>query len=149
MQKWSHHLITVFAVGAAIQVTSAGAIAQTFLEGRDPTYPEHTADVFDRAVDYELRNVDTSFDTWQVLNDFFGVVPFSFLEPGYPEHNAKRDFKKVDTLYRDIMLQQVASDPVIRTPDLANPYNSSLRSEAPAQNGTLQLLRGTGFSFDR
>ena len=149
MQKWSNHLITVFAVGAAIQVASAPAIAQTHLEGRNPSYPEHTADVFDRAVDYELYDVDTSFDTWEVLNDYFGVSPFSFLQPGYPEHNAKRDFKKVDILYSDIMHQQVASDPVIRTPDLANPFNSSIRSEAPAQNGTLQLLRGSGFSFDR
>ena len=150
MQKWSNYLITVFAVGAAVHMTSGQAIAQTALEGRnDPIYPEHTADVFDRAVDYELYDVDTSFDTWEVLNDYFGVSPLSLIQPGYPEHNAKRDFKKVSILYSDIMQQQVASDPVIRTPDLANPYNSSIRSEAPAQNGSLQLLRGSGFSFDR
>ncbi|AFY36576.1 hypothetical protein Lepto7376_0128 [[Leptolyngbya] sp. PCC 7376] len=149
MQKWSNHLITVFAVGAAIQVASAPAIAQTHLEGRHPNYPEHTADAFDRAVSYELRDTDTSFDTWQVLNEYFGVFPLSLTQPAYPEHQAKRDYKKVDLLYRDVMLQQVASDPVIRTPDLANPFNSSIRSEAPAQNGTLQLLRGTDFSFDR
>jgi hypothetical protein len=52
-------------------------------------------------------------------------------------------------MYRDALLQQGSSDPVIRTPDLQNPFNSSLRSETPAQNGSLQLLRGTGFTYDR
>lgn len=149
MTKLLHHLITVFAVGAAVQVTAQQAIAQTYLEGRNPSYPEHTTDTFTRAVYGELRDTDTSFDTWQVLNEFFGVYPLSFTQPAYPEHQGKRDSQKVDIMYREALLLQGSSDPVIRTPDLQNPFNSSLRSEAPAQNGSLQLLRGTGFSYDR
>lgn len=149
MKNWLHHLITVSAVGAAIQFSASQAIAQTYLEGRNPTYPEHTADVFSRAVEYEMRDVDTSFDSWRVLSEYFGYLPFSLSEPGYTEHQAKRDFKKVDVLYRDTLMQQTMSDPVIRTPDLANPFSSSLRSEAPSQGGTLPLLRGAGFTYDR
>lgn len=148
MKKWLHHLITVSVVGAAAS-TAQQAIAQTYLEGREPSYPEHTTDVFTRAIHYELRDTETSFDSWQWLNEAFGFLPLSISEPAYPDHQLKRDANKVNLLYQDVMFQQVASDPVIRTPDLQNPFNSSLRSEAPAQNGSLQLLRGVDFSYDR
>ncbi|MGB2926461.1 MAG: hypothetical protein WBB82_14260 [Limnothrix sp.] len=149
MSKWLHHLITVFAVGAAVQGTAQQAIAQTYLEGRNPSYPEHTADVFNRAFYGEMRDTDDNFDTWKVLNDYFGVIPLSITQPAYPEHVSKRDAQALDILYKDALLQQGSSDPVIRTPDLNNPFNSSLRSEAPSQNGSLQILRGSGFSYDR
>ena len=130
MKKWFHHLTTVLAIGAAVQGVGQQAIAQTYLEGRYPTYPEHTNDAFSRALYYELRDTFASFSTGQVLNDYFGVVPFGLNGAGYPEHRAKRDIKKVDILYRDALLQQVGSDPVIRTQDLPNPFNSSLQTEA-------------------
>lgn len=150
MKKWFHHLITVFAVGAAVQVTAQSqAIAQTYLEEKDPIYPEHTADVFSRAINYEQRDTDASFDAWPLINEYFGLFPLSLDGAGYPEQQAKRDLRRVDILYRDVMLQQVASDPVLRTPDLANPFNSSLLTEAPARSGNLPLLRGTGFTYDR
>ena len=148
MKKLPHHLITVVAAGAAVSMIAPQAIAQTFLEGRDVIYPEHTSEAFDRAIDYEIRDVDTSFDTWVLVNEYFGLIPFSFIQPSYPDHQAKRDFKKVDLLYKDIMLKQVASDPVLRTPDLPNPFNSSLLTESP-QDETLRLLEGASFSFDR
>ncbi|BAW96371.1 hypothetical protein NIES970_12980 [[Synechococcus] sp. NIES-970] len=134
MKKWFHHLTTVLAVGAAVQGIGQQAIAQTYLEGRYPTYPEHTNDVFTRALYYESRDTFESFRTGQVLNDSFGVSPFGIDGSGYPEHRAKRDIKKIDILYRDIMLQQVGSDPVIRTQDLPNPFNSSLLTEGSVGN---------------
>lgn len=149
MKKWLNHLITVFAVGAAVQITAPQAIAQTFLEGNDPIYPEHTNDVFSRAFYGELGDTVSSQHIFRPLNEYFGFSPLSLTESGYPEQQAKRDSEKINILYRDIMLQQVANDPVIRTPDLANPFNSSLRSESPAHNGSLQILRGADFSYDR
>ena len=130
MKKWFHHLTTVLVVGATVQGIGQEAIAQTYLEGRNPTYPEHTNDVFTRALYYELPDTFASFSTGQVLNDYFGVYPFGLNGAGYPEHRGKRDIKKIDILYRDILLQQVDSDPVLRTQDLPNPFNSSLQTEA-------------------
>jgi hypothetical protein len=151
MKKWLNHLITVFAVGAAVQVTAQQAIAQTFLEGNrmDPIYPEHTNDVLSRGFYDELGDTPSSWHIFRPLNEYFGFSPFSLTQSGYPEQQAKRDSEKLDILYRDILLQQVANDPVIRTPDLANPFNSTLRSESPANNGSLQILRGADFSYDR
>ena len=70
----------------------------------------------------ELGDTDRSFDTLKILGEYFGF--------SYPELEGKRDMKKLDILYRDLLYQQTASDPVILTPDLANPYNSSLHQEA-------------------
>jgi hypothetical protein len=45
---------------------------------------------------------------------------------GYPERRIMRDTQTVGILYRDFLEQQVSSDPIIRTPDLENPFSSSL-----------------------
>jgi hypothetical protein len=45
----------------------------------------------------------------------------------FPEMEIERDGKLMNTLYNDMLYQQSSSDPIIRTPDLPNPYNSSLR----------------------
>lgn len=46
--------------------------------------------------------------------------------PGFPENQIARDGRRVDRLYREVLEQQVASDPTIRTPDLPNPFSGSL-----------------------
>lgn len=66
------------------------------------------------------------------LGNFFdshGIVPsltFIFGVPNYVENSISQDGRAVDRLYRDALKQQVSSDPVIRTPDLPNPYTGSV-----------------------
>lgn len=44
----------------------------------------------------------------------------------YPENEIARDGELVYELYVDVMRQQTQSDPYLRTPDLINPYTTSL-----------------------
>lgn len=46
--------------------------------------------------------------------------------PKFPENAIARDSDRLDRLYRDLLSQQVSSDPIIRTVDLPNPYNTSV-----------------------
>lgn len=72
---------------------------------------------------------------------------------GFPELELERDAKLINTLYRDLLEQQVASDPVIRTPDLPNPFDTSIRGlpvsrrfVSPRQ-GFLSPVEGSEFNF--
>lgn len=66
----------------------------------------------------------------------------------FPELEIERDAKLVNLLYRDALEQQVSSDPVLRTPDLPTPYNSSLLFESGATrfDGSVE---GTEFFIPR
>ncbi len=44
----------------------------------------------------------------------------------YPENEIMNDGELLNTLYYDVLNQQLTSDPYIRTPDLPNPFGSSL-----------------------
>jgi hypothetical protein len=46
--------------------------------------------------------------------------------PGFPENLIGRDSARINRVFRDLLTQQVSSDPIIRTPDLPNPYNASI-----------------------
>jgi hypothetical protein len=60
-------------------------------------------------------------------NDTIGSqFKFVFGIGGYSDRQITQDANLIETLYRDFMEQQVSGDPVIRTPDLENPFNSSL-----------------------
>jgi hypothetical protein len=48
-----------------------------------------------------------------------------FLGP-FPENEIANDGKAVNRLYEDALAQQASNDPLIRTPDAENPYQSSL-----------------------
>lgn len=55
-----------------------------------------------------------------------GTLSLIFGIPGFPENQLTRDGRNVNRLYREVLEQQVASDPTIRTPDLPNPFSGSL-----------------------
>ncbi len=74
------------------------------------------------------------------------VGPGSIFRNSFPENEIARDAELVNKLYRDAMEQQVGSDPYIRTPDLPNPFNSSLLS-SPRLNQN-RLRTGTEFRFE-
>ncbi|PSB05105.1 hypothetical protein [Merismopedia glauca] len=60
-------------------------------------------------------------------NDTIGSqFNFVFGIGGYSDRQITHDANLIETLYRDFMEQQVSGDAIIRTPDLENPFNSSL-----------------------
>lgn len=64
----------------------------------------------------------------------------------YPDNAITKDNKVGHIVYTDMLEQQVASDPIIRTPDLPNPFNSSLRSN-PSYLGIGGITPVTGSEF--
>ncbi|MBE9180672.1 hypothetical protein IQ268_19105 [Oculatella sp. LEGE 06141] len=64
-----------------------------------------------------------------------------FIGP-FPENQIASDAEDVHQLYRELLQQQVSSSPLIRTPDLDNPFNSSL-----LVSPTFQTERITGSEF--
>ncbi|MGB3652071.1 MAG: hypothetical protein WBA41_12775 [Rivularia sp. (in: cyanobacteria)] len=70
----------------------------------------------------------------------------SLFKNSFPEHEIERDAKLVNILYQDVLKQQTTNDPYIRTPDLPNPYNTSLLGSPRMRAEQLQV--GTEFRFD-
>jgi hypothetical protein len=70
----------------------------------------------------------------------------SLFRNSFPENEIARDAELVNTVYRDVMMQQATNDPYIRTPDLPNPYNTSLMMSPRLNQGKLRT--GTEFRFE-
>ncbi|MGB3614244.1 MAG: hypothetical protein WBA10_10660 [Elainellaceae cyanobacterium] len=48
------------------------------------------------------------------------------LGTGFPDNEITRDGERVHEVYETVLLQQTTSDPLLATPDLPNPYSSSI-----------------------
>jgi hypothetical protein len=80
-----------------------------------PTIP----DAFQRAFYSHNGNFYDNRGIRESLRLIFGI-------PHYVENAIYLDGRSVNRLYREVLQQQVASDPVLRTPDLPNPYTGSI-----------------------
>ncbi|BAZ48146.1 hypothetical protein NIES4103_07520 [Nostoc sp. NIES-4103] len=130
-------LLVLLASGIAFP-SIASAQTQT------PNY-ETTNDAFERAYFRHDRNFyENSSSVKRQLDAFLGAG--SGFRNSFPENEIARDAELVNTLYRDVLTQQVGNDPYIRTPDLPNPYDTSLLM-SPRMNAN-NLKVGTEFRFE-
>ncbi|MDB9315444.1 hypothetical protein PN462_20185 [Spirulina sp. CS-785/01] len=71
---------------------------------------------------------------------------------GFPEGEITSDAQELHNFYTLVMERQKDTGPIIRTPDLANPYNSSIRSNPVYLNPTQPVPGGEfgdlGFPFE-
>ncbi|WP_138497075.1 hypothetical protein [Nostoc sp. PA-18-2419] len=102
-----------------------------------------TNDVFERAFFQHDRNFYENGGLKRQLDSFFGSG--SGFGGSFPENEIAHDAELVNTLYHDVLTQQASNDPYIRTPDLPNPYDTSLMM-SPRLN-TNKLKVGTEFKF--
>ncbi|MCX7594646.1 MAG: hypothetical protein N2235_12960 [Fischerella sp.] len=111
-----------------------------------PNYEYETAnEVFERAF---FKNDPNFFDNTTTKSDInFLVGPGSLSRSSFPENQIARDAELVNLVYRDTLYQQVSNDPYLRTPDLPNPYNTSLLM-SPSLNAS-KLKIGTEFRFEQ
>lgn len=123
---------------ATISLPAVGA-AQT-----ETANYETPSEVFERAFFKNDPNFYGSQTFRSQINEILG--PGSIFRNSFPENQIARDAELVNTVYRDVLNQQVGNDPYIRTPDLPNPYNSSLLV-SPRMN-TNKLRVGTEFRFE-
>lgn len=105
---------------------------------------ETTSDTFERAyfrndpTFYENRGLKRQIDTLIGPGKKFGTT--------FSDNEIAKDGELVNTLYHDALTQQATNDPYLRTPDLPNPYDSSLLM-TPRYNGN-KLKVGTEYRFD-
>lgn len=144
MTRWIRLTSTASAAIAAIALGCLPAAAQTRIPEatvsgsearrlRTLTIPE----AFDRAFFehdrpfFENRSIGRQID-WLMLS--------------YPENEIAADGELVYDLYVDVMNQQLTSDPYLRTPDLINPYTTSL--DTLYRTGGNAPIRGSELFLD-
>ncbi|MBH8556270.1 hypothetical protein I8751_28885 [Nostocaceae cyanobacterium CENA357] len=129
-------LLVLLATGIAVPAIASAETAA-------PNY-ETTNDVFERAFFRHDRNFYENGIIKRQIDSFLGSG--SGFRNSFPENEIARDAELLNTVYRDVLTQQVGNDPYIRTPDLPNPYDTSLLM-SPRLNAN-QLKVGTEFRFE-
>jgi hypothetical protein len=120
-------LLSVLALAAASSLLATAAQAQT-TSGYEPVRVETLPDAFDRNFYQDSGDIFRNSSIQSQINHIIGAGL-----PGrvnFPELQIERDSKRLNILYRDALEQQVSSDPILRTPDLANPFNTTLRQQS-------------------
>ncbi len=146
MQMQLTRLLSALVLVTASSVLASAATAQqTDNSGFERISLESVEDTFDRA--FYNESGDFYHNRSLPRQAAFIIGPGLPGGAGFPDLEIERDAKLINTLYEDVLEQQVSSDPVIRTPDLPNPFNTTLRS----QTGNRQIgsrVEGSEFFFD-
>ncbi|AFY41692.1 hypothetical protein [Nostoc sp. PCC 7107] len=116
--------------------------SMAFAETATPNY-ETANEAFERAYFRHDRNFYENNTPKRQLQNFLGNG--SGFKDSFPENEIARDAELMNTLYRDVMTQQVGNDPYLRTPDLPNPYDTSLLASPRLNSNKLKV--GTEFRF--
>lgn len=137
-------LLSVLALAAASSLLATVAKAQTDPSGYEPIRLETLPEAFNRTFFEESGDFYRNRTIQRQIGYLIGPgLPGG---AGFPELEIERDAKRLNTLYRDALEQQVSSDPIIRTPDLPNPFNSTLRLQSGSSRfGT--RLEGSEFIY--
>jgi len=85
------------------------------------------AEEFNRASQVRSGNFFRNRNLLHQIGRYFGI-------PKYPEQAIESDNRRVNQLYIDEQRRQFSSTPVIRTPDLINPYDQSVLTAPPSQS---------------
>lgn len=81
------------------------------------------------------------------VNVIFG--PGSLFRNSFPENEISRDARLVHQLYEQVLNQQTSSDPVVRTPDLPNPYSTSILSSPRLDVNSSNNIKVNELIFER
>ncbi len=87
------------------------------------------------------------FGSSEGFQDFKRPIEALIGIPRFPENGIARDGDRLDRIYRDLLIQQAANDPLIRTVDLPNPYNTSILT-LPSASVSNRLV-GSELVFER
>jgi hypothetical protein len=111
-------LASVLAIATLSILTSAGT---SKAQEAEPSRYQPMAEDFNRAYRSSSGDYFRNRQLVEQLGDFFGV-------PRFPDQAISQDNKNLNKLYRESMEAQFNSTPVLRTPDLPNPFNGSIMS---------------------
>ena len=113
-------------LSAIATLTSIQAAQGEYPENYARTY-QPFAEEFNRAIQRHSGNFFRKRNLLDQIGYYFGI-------PKYPEQAIENDLKRVNQLYIDEQRRQFSSTPVIRTPDLINPYDQSVLTTPPYQS---------------
>jgi hypothetical protein len=151
------NFMTAFVLGIATSSMTSVAIAQTtsspsnYAEADLIPLKSHT-NVMGEAFFHDSNWYYTNIMIDRQFDFFFGNE--SFPSGNYPENETAWDAELINSIYTDMMQQQNESDPIIRVPDLPNPFNTSLRgnqvrSYRRAGVPYTPMSAGTEFVYER
>ena len=141
-------LVSLFVLATASTVFTSAAGAQEQVTVSDRISTETLNDAFTRTL---YTNSGNFFREQGLLNQANTILgQGSIVRNSFAENRIARDARLVNILYRDALQQQASDGPLIRTPDLPNPYSTSvlvnptiyvnrLTSDAFPQGGELQF----------
>jgi hypothetical protein len=128
MQVSLKKLFSVLFIAVASSTWASAATAQTSQSNTArfaPIRVPRISETFNRAFFNESEDFYTNRSIGRQIDVLIGTgLPG---RAAYPELEIERDAQLINILYNDVLEQQVASDPILRTLDLPNPYNTSLR----------------------
>lgn len=117
-------LISVLVLVTTATSFYSAAMAQSSLITRLKRGNETISETFNRAF---FKNDPEFFQNRSIKRQLdFLLGPGSLSRDSFPENEIMRDGKLIDILYQDVLNQQANSDPLIRTRDLPNPYETSI-----------------------
>ena len=124
MQVPLKKLLSALFVAAASSVLAFAATAQTNTARFQPIRIETIPETFNRAFFNESGDFYTNRSTGRQID--FLIGPGLPGNAAFPEIEIERDAALINTIYTSAIYQQGATGPVLRTPDLPNPYNTSV-----------------------
>jgi hypothetical protein len=139
--KW----LGVLVLAAASSMVASAAIADTDPANYEPIQVEAIPDTVNRVFFDEGGDFFRNRSYRRQVDFLLGTG--SLIRPGFTENEEYRDSEKIENLYRYLLDQQVSSDPIIRTLDLSNPYNTSLRVN-PGLRANSRVM-GSEFVFEK
>ncbi|MBD2576951.1 hypothetical protein [Oscillatoria sp. FACHB-1406] len=135
------NLVALLAI-AIPSVFSSAAIAQTYInpEQFELIDFESIPDAFDYSITSHSGDSFNRSRLYSPVQTMFGM-------PYFLDNAIARDAEDAHKLYRELYYLQTMSGPVIRTVDIANPFNTSLRLN-PSFAGPQAPVRGSEFLFE-
>ncbi|BBD56548.1 MULTISPECIES: hypothetical protein [Planktothrix] len=130
-------------VGAIASTVLATAVKAEPMFKDYPTTYQPFAEEFMRAASRTSGDVFKNKSLLGQMSTYLGVsFPWPNGINGFPETLMTNDARLVNQLYRDGMLRQTSSDPIIRTADLINPYSTSILTQPSYRDLDLQTAPG-------
>lgn len=121
-------LLGALVIAATSSLFASSAMAQTRSTGFEPIRVETLPDAIERAFYNDSGDLYHNRSIPRQIQYMFG--PGLPGKATFPELELERDALRINRIYRDALQQQLSSDPILRTPDLPNPFNGTLRQQS-------------------
>ncbi len=112
--------------GALVALTSVCISSTAKAQTASPYQFSQYETLADRFEQVFYTNDKDMFENRSFLRQLDFLIGIGSLNTSFVENEINADTKAVTILYKDALLRQGSSDPVVRTRDLPNPYDTSI-----------------------